>query len=98
MLVVALTGCGGHSGPSPAAQQAFLGALHAADPQINHVRGDQGLVRLGEAACAEFSSGASFETVAEQLQSSGLPVRDLGTLLTAAADDLCPRYRGRAGG
>ncbi len=95
LLAVALGGCGGRSGPSPAAADAFLGAVHTADPAVNQVRSDRALLRLGEAVCAELSSGASFQTVADRLLTSGLPTGDIGALLSAAADDLCPRYRGR---
>ncbi len=90
--------CSGSSGPPPAATQAFLQVVHAAYPSVNQQRSDESLVRLGEAACAEFSSGASFVAVAGQLQSSGLAPEELGTLLTAAVDDLCPKYRAAAGG
>lgn len=98
VFAVALAGCGGHSGPPPAAVDAFLSAVHTADPQVNAVRSDQSLLRLGEAACGEFSAGASYQTVADQLAYSGLAAPDLGALLTAAADDLCPAYRGQADG
>jgi hypothetical protein len=95
-----LGACGSSSSPgTAAADQAFLAVLHSADPQINLERSNQALLRLGEAACAEFSSGASFASVADQLQAgaAGLSTEDLGTLLTAAANDLCPRYRQAAG-
>ncbi|MDA8282452.1 MAG: DUF732 domain-containing protein [Actinomycetota bacterium] len=98
-IAAALAGaCSGPSGPPPAASQAFLLAVHAAYPSVNQQRSDESLVRLGEAACAEFSSGASFTAVAGQLQSSGLAPEELGTLLTAAVDDLCPKYRAAADG
>lgn len=92
-----LAGCGGRQGPSPAARAAFLTEVHSAVPQVGTYRSDVALVRLGEAACAELSAGASFSSVVEQLRSSRLPTSDLGALIAAAATDLCPAYRGRAG-
>ncbi|MHB1930556.1 MAG: DUF732 domain-containing protein, partial [Acidimicrobiales bacterium] len=97
--VLLAAACGGSTGPGAAATAAFLQAIHTADPTVNQQRPDQALVRLGEAACADFSSGASFTAVAEQLQSgpTGLTPEDIGSLLIAAVDDLCPTYRSQAG-
>lgn len=90
-------GCGASAGAGSAATLGYLQQLHGADPQINQARSDQSLVRLGQAACADFSSGVPFASVAEQLQSTaGLSPEELGTVLTAAVDNLCPKYRSEA--
>lgn len=96
-LSLLLGSCGGPAGPIPAARSAFLQAVHAEVPQANAYRSDVALVRLGEAACAELSSGEPFAGVVEQLGSSGMPSQDLASVVAAAADDLCPAYRRQAG-
>lgn len=92
-------GCGatgGTPGPS-AAQQAFLAAVHAEDPTVGQLRSDPQLLRLGSAACAGFASGASFFSLADTMAvgDGGLPSTDLGTVIKAAAEQLCPLYRSR---
>jgi hypothetical protein len=95
LVVLLLAGCGGSGVATRQAQQSFLGSLHDQIPDINLYRSDTSLVRLGDAACADFSSGASFEAVAEQLQltDGNFPTAALGSLITTAAEDLCPKYR-----
>ena len=48
--------------------------------------------------CADLASGASFETVADDLEPDvgRLPVSDLGTLISTAARQLCPQYAAQA--
>ncbi len=101
VLTVAGAACGS-SGTSPAAlarQHAFLAQVHDEVPAINQVRSDPGLVRLGSAVCSDFSSGVSFQALADRisLQDGNLPTSDLGTVITAAAEHLCPSYRSQVG-
>ena len=78
-------------------EQAFLYAVHRQDPTVNQRRSDTELLRLGSAACAGFASGVSFFSLADTMavNDGGLPTSDLGTVITAAAEDLCSRYRAR---
>jgi Protein of unknown function (DUF732) len=96
-LVIA-AGCGG-SGSATAAQadRAFLLTVHQQDPTVNQVRSDTQLLRLGSAACAAFASGASFFSLADTMavNDGGLPDEVLGTVIKAAGEELCPRYRSR---
>src|SRR5579875_3561934 len=91
-----LAACG-TSAASAAEQQAYLGQVHAQLPAIASLRTDTSLVRLGTAACDGLSSGAGFAAVAAQLQSANptLASEAVGTLVTAAADQLCPAQRSR---
>jgi hypothetical protein len=96
-VAVLVTGCGARV--SSTARDGFLAAIHDEIPNINHYKSDTSLVRLGQAACAELSSGASFGTVTNQLQGSSpsLPLVDLATVVRAATSELCPRYASRTG-
>jgi hypothetical protein len=101
MVAVGLA-CGacGSSAPSArqeAAQRAFLAAVIDEIPAVTALRTETQLLRLGSAACAGFSSGVSFETLADTLavNDGALPTVDLGTVITAAAEHLCPSYRSR---
>jgi hypothetical protein len=94
---------GGACGPTArtptltAAQSAFLAAVHEQDPAIHELRSDPQLLRLGSAACAGFASGVSFFSLADTMavNDGQLPTADLGSVITAAAEHLCPRYRSR---
>ena len=74
-------------------------ALHLADPQINSYRTDVQLTRLGHAVCDDFSSGASYQEVADRLAtlqgSNALPSPDLGSVIDSAAQTMCPKYLNR---
>ena len=95
--IVALgAGCRSGGTASPA-DQAYLSEVHGADPNINAVRSDTQLVRLGHAVCDDFRAKASYQEVADRLSittgSNRLPAADLGAVITAAADNYCPQYR-----
>jgi hypothetical protein len=96
VLAAAVAGCGTSkpSGAQLAVQQAFLGQVHDAVPNINGVRSDAGLIRLGQATCTGFASGESFQSLADRIsgEDDNLPLSDLGTVMTAAAEHLCPKY------
>jgi hypothetical protein len=85
--------------PGSPSDQAYLGEVHSAVPGIGTLRSDTQLVRLGHAACDGFAAGASFQELADRLVveegSKSLPSEDLGAVITAAADNFCPQYRGR---
>jgi hypothetical protein len=91
--------CGSGSSTNSAADQAFLQTLHLTDPQINTYRTDVQLTRLGHAVCDDFSSGASYQEVADRLStlqgSSALPSPDLGSVIDSAVEAMCPQYRDR---
>jgi hypothetical protein len=92
-------GCGpARRAPQTAgAQQAFLVSVHQQDPSVAQLRSDPQLLRLGSAACAGFASGVSFFSLADTMavNDAHLPTPDLGAVITAAAEHLCPRYRSR---
>lgn len=96
-----LVGCGG-GGVSSAklqAQDNFVSEVHAAAPLIGSYRSDVQLVRLGNAACDGFRSGASYQVIADRLTLNEgrkpLPPDALGAVMTSAVSALCPEYHGR---
>jgi hypothetical protein len=93
-------GCGAGGATSSAADQAFLQAVHLAQPDISTYRTDVQLARLGHAVCDEFAGGASFQALADRLNtlegSNPLPSEDLGAVIDSAVNTLCPQYRSRA--
>jgi hypothetical protein len=98
LLLAGCTSGGGRTG----ADAAFLSDVHAAAPDVSAYRNDGALVRLGRAVCDAFAAGAGFEQIADRLTieegSRPLPSEVLGAVITASADDLCPRYRSRVSG
>jgi hypothetical protein len=88
-----------HAGGSTAsaADQAYLAEVHGAAPDVNTVRSDSQLIRLGHVVCDDFRAKATYEEVADRLSieagSDQLPSEDLGAVITAAADNYCPQYR-----
>jgi hypothetical protein len=99
MLVVA-TGCGG--GTSSQATQSFVARVHQLAPDVNGYADDASLVDLGHAVCYDLSSGASAQQVADRVGYEGagarLPSADLGSVMAAATQTLCPRFAGMFGG
>jgi hypothetical protein len=93
---VGLAACGS-SGPSAAqkaAQQAYLGQILDAVPSLNQLRTTGQLVNLGDAVCSGFAAGENYPTLADRiaLNDGDLSTSDLGTIITAAAQNLCPKY------
>jgi hypothetical protein len=78
------------------ADSAFISSVLDAAPDIGTYRSDTQLIRLGHAACDGFASGVSYEQLADQLTlqegSNPLPSEDLGAVITAAVESLCPKY------
>lgn len=91
-------GCGSGGGASSPADQAYLAEVHSAAADINSARSDTQLIRLGHVVCDDFRAHASYEQVADRLSieagADRLPSQDLGAVITAAADNYCPQYRG----
>lgn len=98
-LILGACGSSGGSGYSAAAKQGYLAQVHQQVPDVSAFRSDTGLVRLGAAACTMFASGSDFQDVAADLGSSvaAMDSTDLGSLITAAAEHLCPKYAGLVG-
>lgn len=92
-----VTGCGGGSSASSAANAQFLSAVHVAAPDVSQYRTDTELVRLGHAACDGFRGRASYLQIADRLAleegSNPLPSEDLGQVITSAVDAFCPQFR-----
>lgn len=97
IAVFVAAGCHSGSGTASPADEGYLSEIHGADPNINSVRSDTQLVRLGHAVCDDFRAKASYQEVADRLSittgSNRLPSADLGAVITAAADNYCPQYR-----
>lgn len=89
-----LVGCGSGSGTGSGSAPAFLQQVHARAPDIGNYRSDSDLVKLGRAVCNELAAGASREQVADRQagSSKALPSEDLGAVITAATQTLCPKY------
>ena len=83
--------CGGSGAPSPN-QQAFLTAVHQQAPDIGSYRSDSRVAALGHAVCNDLAAGVSVSDIASRLSSSTLPTPDLGAVMTAASQVLCPKY------
>jgi hypothetical protein len=83
--------CGGTAEPS-ANQQAFLAAVHQQAPDVGNYRSDTRVVALGQAVCNDLAAGVSVSDIASRLYSSSLPSPDLGAVMSAASQVLCPKY------
>jgi hypothetical protein len=103
--LVLLCGCGGGtSAATMQKDQAFVDAVHSQASDISQYRTDTQLIRLGRAACDGFSSGVSYEQLADRLAVSessaslpSVPAEDLGTVITAAVQIFCPKYEDKVG-
>jgi len=83
--------CGGSSEPS-ANQQSFLAAVHQQAPDVGAYRSDARVVALGQAVCNDLAAGVGVPDIASRLASSSLPSPDLGAIMSAASQTLCPQY------
>lgn len=74
-------------------------SVQAAAPDVSSYRTATQLIRLGEAACAGFESGVSYQQLADRLilteGPNPLPSEDLGVVITSAVKTFCPKYEGR---
>lgn len=100
-LAVLVTACGAPGPLASARDQAFLNEVHGAAPDIASYRSNSQLVGLGEAVCTDFQSGATAQEVGDRIPlyegRPSLPPGDLGAVMTAAVDRLCPKYHGVLG-
>jgi hypothetical protein len=93
----AMAGCGASS-TATANQQAFLAAVHQQAPDIGNYFSDSRVAALGQAVCNDLGANVSVSDIAARLSSSSLPTPDLGAVMTAASQDLCPKYASTLGG
>jgi Protein of unknown function (DUF732) len=97
-LVVAVTaaGCGSHASTSPGAAQAFVNSVYSQAPDIGGYRTGPQLISLGQAICADLESGATVEEVGDRVPllegNEPLPPDDLGVVISAAVNELCPKF------
>lgn len=100
-LAVSLFGCGVTTKFTTTTQenQRFVQGVHSAAPDVSHYRNDTQLILLGKAACAGFSSGVSYEQLADRLVltegTNPLPSEDLGAVISSAVNAYCPKYANR---
>jgi Protein of unknown function (DUF732) len=92
-----LPGCGSsRSTASPKEDQAFLNSVYSQAPDIGSYRSGPQLLSLGQAVCADLESGASVQEVGDRVPidegSVALPPGDLGVVISAAVDQLCPQF------
>ena len=103
LAAVTAMGCGSTNKAKDAqANLAFLSAVHGNAPDIGTYRSDTQLVELGNAVCEDLSSGVSSQQVADRIETvdanNPLPTEDLGAVMAAAGQALCPKYAGLFGG
>lgn len=89
-------GCGAAVAVSPAEKQKFLNSVYGQAPDISSYRSSSQLVSMAQAVCADLSSGASVQVVADRLPlaegSDPLPPTDLGIVIYSAVRVVCPKY------
>lgn len=98
-LAIGAAACGhpaATAAPSSVAEAAFLNEVHLQAPDVSSYRDNTALLRLGQAVCEGFSSGVSYQVLADRLTLSEgshvMPTSDLGAVITAAARHLCPNF------
>jgi Protein of unknown function (DUF732) len=100
-LAGSVAGCGGHATANPKADQAFLNSVYSNAPDINSYRNGNQLVSLGQVICGDFESGASVLEVSDRVPliegNVPLPPGDLGVVISAAVDELCPQFKSLLG-
>jgi Protein of unknown function (DUF732) len=92
-----LTGCGSsRATTSPKADQAFLNSVYSQAPDIGSYRSSSQLLSLGQVVCSDLESGASVQEVGDRVPidegTVSLPPGDLGIVISAAVDQLCPQF------
>jgi hypothetical protein len=92
-----LAGCGSsRSTTSPKANQAFLNSIYSQAPDIGSYRSGLQLLSLGQVVCSDLESGASVQEVGDRVPidegNVALPPGDLGIVISAAVDQLCPQF------
>jgi hypothetical protein len=101
LVTVSLAGCGSHASTSRGADQAFVNSVYSQAPDIGGYRTGSQLLSLGQAICADLESGATVEEVGDRIPllegSSPLPPDDLGVVIAAAVNELCPKFHALLG-
>ena len=96
-LCLLVSACGGTGSATSQQDQAFLNEVDGQAPDISSYRTGSQLLSLGQAVCTDFESGASAQEVGDRIPlyegSPLLPPADLGAVMSAAVDQLCPKYR-----
>jgi hypothetical protein len=96
-IALVAAGCGA-GGPvlSVAAKQRFLDSVYGQAPDISSYRTGTQLISMGQAVCADLSSGASVQVVADRVPlvegSNPLPPTYLGVVIYSAVRVFCPRF------
>lgn len=94
-----LGACGSGSAQMSATDSAFVQQVQAEAPDISTYRTPVQLTRMGHAVCDGFSSGASYEELADRVStlegSDALSSEDLGAVMDSAVQTLCPQFRNR---
>jgi Protein of unknown function (DUF732) len=89
-------GCGTGTTVSRPQRQNFLNSVYGQAPDIGSYRTSIQLVSMGQAVCADLSSGASVQEVADRMPlvegSTELPATDLGVVIYSAVRVFCPRF------
>ncbi|MGA3220304.1 MAG: DUF732 domain-containing protein [Acidimicrobiales bacterium] len=92
-----LAGCGRHVATNDQSQKAFLDSVYSQAPGIGSYRTGLQLVSLGQAICGDLESGASVQELGDRLPlvegNVTLPPGDLGVVISAAVDVMCPKFR-----
>lgn len=95
-IAVTVAGCASHATTSPKADQAFIDSVYSQAPDIGNYRTGPQLLSLGQAICADLDSGATVEQVGDRVPllegSVLLPPDDLGVVISAAVNELCPKF------
>lgn len=99
--MASLSGCGGGAPLNPAMAKNFLASVYTQAPDIGSYRTSTQLLSLGQTVCGDLRAGASVQQLADRLPltegSVALPPSDLGLVISAAVQDLCPQYKAKAG-
>lgn len=94
-LLAAACGAGGPV-LSAAAKQRFLDSVYGQAPDISTYRTSTQLISMGQAVCADLSSGASVQVVADRVPlvegGDPLPPTYLGVVIYSAVRDFCPKF------
>jgi hypothetical protein len=81
-----------------AAERRFVEGVHQSTTDVGRFRTDSQLVKLGHATCDDLRAHAGLQQIADILEATGspsLPPGEVGAIMSAAEDDLCPAYAGR---
>jgi hypothetical protein len=94
-------GCGSTKPLDPAMAKKFLSSVYTQAPDIGSYRTSTQLLSLGQAVCDDLRAGASVQQLGDRLPltegSVALPPADLGLVISAAVQDICPEYQAKVG-